>query len=107
MTALDQAVLMEVAAEWSHWTSAPAATFLVLRRRYRDVYYWRNGGEVDFVVLQAGRPVPVQVTWNKPLERHQKGLDSFYQAHHDAHEAVFVNATSFAAGLPELAGARS
>lgn len=33
-----------------------------------------------------------------------QGLDSFYQARH---EAMFVNATSFAAGLPELAGARS
>ena len=83
------------------------ATFLVLRRRYRDVFYWRNGGEVDFVVLQNGCPVPVQVTWDAPLERHQKGLDSFFQAHRDAGEAVFVDAASFAAGLPRLPGSRS
>lgn len=82
------------------------ATFLVLRRRYRDVYYWRNGGEVDFVVLQEGHPVPVQVTWDEPLERHQKGIDSFYKAHHDAGEAVFVTAESFADGMPELPGTR-
>jgi uncharacterized protein len=83
------------------------ATFLVLRRRYRDVFYWRNGGEVDFVVLQDGRPVPVQVSWDAPLERHQKGLDSFFQAHHDAGEAVFVDAAAFADGLPTLPGPRS
>jgi hypothetical protein len=82
------------------------ATFLVLRRRYRDVYYWRNGGEVDFVVLQDGHPVPVQVTWDEPLERHQKGIDSFYKAHRDAGEAVFVTAESFADGMPELPGPR-
>lgn len=82
------------------------ATFLVLRRRYRDVYYWRNSGEVDFVVLQDGHPVPVQVTWDEPLERHQKGIDAFYKAHRDAGEAVFVTAKSFAAGMPELPGSR-
>jgi len=78
----------------------------VLRRRYRDVYYWRNGGQFDFVVLQDGHPVPVQVTWDEPLERHQKGIDSFYKAHRDAGEAVFVTAESFADGLPELPGPR-
>ena len=70
------------------------ATYLVLRRRYRDVCYWRNGGEVDFVVLQEGHPVPIQVTWDEPLERHQKGIDAFYKAHRDTREAVFVTAGS-------------
>lgn len=80
------------------------ATYLLLRRRYRDVYYWRNGGEVDFVVLKEGRPIPIQVTWDQPLERHQKGIDSFFKAHRDSEEAVFVDAASFAAGLPDLPG---
>lgn len=73
-------------------------------RRY--VYYWRNGGEVDFVVPQEGHPVPIQVTWDEPLERHQKGIDAFYKAHRDTREAVFVTAGSIADGLPELTGPR-
>lgn len=78
------------------------ATFLALRRRHREVFHWRNGGEVDFVVLHAGRPLPVQVTWDKPQERHHAALAAFYKAHRDAYEGVFVTAASFAAGMPDI-----
>jgi predicted AAA+ superfamily ATPase len=82
------------------------AVFLALRRRYREVFHWRNGGEVDFVVLHDNKPLPIQVTWDKPLERHGKAIDAFHKAHRDAHEAVFVTAASFAAGMPELPDVR-
>jgi predicted AAA+ superfamily ATPase len=78
------------------------AVFLHLRRRYRDVYHWRNGGEVDFVVLHEGRPLPIQVSLGKQLPRHDAAVRAFHAAHRDAHEAVFVDAHSFAAGIPEL-----
>ena len=78
------------------------AVFLALRRRYREVFHWRNGGEVDFVVLHDGKPLPIQVTWDKPQERHDKAIDAFHKAHHDALEAVFVTAASFAEGMPDL-----
>lgn len=82
------------------------AVFLALRRRYREVFHWRNGGEVDFVVLHDNKPLPFQVTWDKPQERHEKALAAFHAAHRDAHEAVVVTAASFALGMPELPGGR-
>jgi len=79
------------------------ATFVRLRQRFRDVYYWRGRGEIDFVVTREGDPVPVQVSWSGATERHQRALDEFYEAHPRAHEAVFVTAESFERGLPGLA----
>lgn len=38
------------------------ATFLLLRRRFGQVFYWRGAGEVDFVVAGDRGPVPVQVS---------------------------------------------
>lgn len=83
------------------------AVFLALRRRYREVFHWRNGGEVDFVVLHDGKPLPIQVTWDRPLERHAKATEAFHKAHRDSHEAVVVTAASFAAGMPELPEGRA
>jgi len=79
------------------------AAFLLLRRRFRDVAYWRGAGEVDFVVDTGRGPVPVQVSWDHASERSQRGVDEFYETHPTAGEPVFVTAASFAAGVPELA----
>ncbi len=74
------------------------ATFLVLRKRFGAVSYWRGDGEVDFVVQRAdGSVVPVQVSWGGPLERHERALERFYEAHPHAAEAAFVHEDSFAA----------
>jgi predicted AAA+ superfamily ATPase len=78
------------------------ATYLLLRRRFGEVAYWRGRGEVDFVVLRGGEPVPVQVSWDEPAERHRKGVDEFHAEFPRGHEPCFVTAESFAAGLPEL-----
>lgn len=78
------------------------ATFVELRKRFRDVSYWRGKGEVDFVVLRDGEPVPVQVSWDGPTERHRKALDAFCEAEPRAGEAVFVTGDSYELGLPEL-----
>jgi predicted AAA+ superfamily ATPase len=80
------------------------ATFLLLRRRFGEVCYWRGRGEVDFVVTKDGEPVPVQVGWDGPLERHHAALQEFYEHHPRAGETVFVTAKSFGEGVPELAG---
>lgn len=71
------------------------ATYLALRREYGQVSYWRGAGEVDFVVLRNGVPVPVQVTWGAPERRHERALEAFYEAHPNAGEAIFVTADSF------------
>jgi predicted AAA+ superfamily ATPase len=78
------------------------ATFLLLRRRFRDVAYWRGAREVDFVVDAGRGPVPVQVSWAGTTERSLRGVDEFHETHPKAGEPVFVTAESFAAGLPEL-----
>lgn len=71
------------------------ATFVALRRTHREVFYWRDKGEVDFVVQRDGVAVPVQVTWDGPQPRHERALESFYEQHPHAGEAVFVTAESF------------
>lgn len=72
------------------------ATFLALRKQFGAVSYWRGRGEVDYVVQNAaGAPVPVQVSWGGPLERHQRALDGFYEQFPQAAEAVFVDQDNF------------
>ncbi len=78
------------------------AAFILLKKRFQDVFYWRGKGEVDFVVLRNGNPVPVQVTWDEPSARHMKALDEFYESDPRAEEAVFITAESYAKGVPEL-----
>jgi predicted AAA+ superfamily ATPase len=78
------------------------ATFLLLRRRFRDVAYWRGGGEVDFVIDAGRGPVPVQVSWEEASERARRGVDEFHEAHPTAGEPVYVTAAAFAAGVPAL-----
>ncbi len=76
------------------------ATYLALRKKFGAVSYWRGKHEVDFVVEDAGRAIPVQVTWDAPEPRHQLGLDEFYAAHpRGTGEPLFITAATFAAGL--------
>lgn len=72
------------------------ATHLQLRRRYGDVSYWRGKGEVDFVVRDGPRILPVQVTWSGPAARHHTALEEFYESFPTAEECLFVTADSFA-----------
>lgn len=80
------------------------ATFLLLRQRYGRVCYWRDRGEVDFVVEHGGKVTPVQVGVDGPQERQAKALDDFYGHHPQAAEAVFVDLDAYERGVPELAG---
>jgi predicted AAA+ superfamily ATPase len=82
--------------------SLECATYLALRRRYGEVSYWRDDGEVDFVVRVNGRIVPVQVTWAEPLDRHERALERFYERHPGAAEAVFVTAARFREALSAI-----
>lgn len=75
------------------------ATFLALRRRHQDIFYWRGKGEVDFVVMDEGRAVPYQVSLHGKEERHERALDEFYERHPHAAECVWVTEESF----PEIA----
>jgi predicted AAA+ superfamily ATPase len=78
------------------------AAYLLLRRRFRSVRYWRGDREVDFVVESGGKPVPVQVSLEPPGDRHRQAVDEFQEAHPHAGEAVFITPESFERGVPEL-----
>ena len=78
------------------------ATHVALRRRFGQVSYWRGGKEVEFVVQQGRRVVPIQVTWEEPRERHHRALDDFYEQFPFADEAVFVTAATFEEQLASL-----
>lgn len=82
--------------------SLECATFIELKKRHRDVFYWRDRGEVDFVVQIDGRPTPVQVTVDAPAARHLRALEGFYEAFPHAAEAVFVTLDSFPGVLSPL-----
>lgn len=71
------------------------ATYLALRRRHGAVCYWRDRGEVDFVVSRQQTIVPIQVSWHEPTERHHRALEQFYERYPQAQEAVFVTAERF------------
>ena len=87
--------------------SLECAAYLRLRQRFGEVCYWRDRGEVDFVVTHDGAPTPIQVTWDEPKDRHLKSLEAFYEAHPQSGEGVFFTAQDLASetGLPAtLAG---
>jgi predicted AAA+ superfamily ATPase len=65
-------------------------SYLALRKAFNDVYYWRDNLEVDFVVIVQGHPLPIQVTWDTPKERHERALKEFYERFPEAHEALFL-----------------
>jgi uncharacterized protein len=75
------------------------ATFLTLRRHFRDISYWRGDGEVDFVVQDGKRILPIQVTLDSLQPRHERALTSFYEAFPHAEEALTVTLKTF----PDLA----
>ena len=71
------------------------ATFVELRKRGLDVFYWRNAGEVDFVIQSVDGPLPVQVTLDGASERHLRSLDAFHETFPNACEAVIVSRHNF------------
>jgi len=71
------------------------ATHLALRRRHREVFYWKGKGEVDFVTRGGQQIVPYQVTWDEPSDRHRAAIEEFYERFPTAEEAVFVTTKTF------------
>ncbi len=71
------------------------ATFIELKKRCDEVFYWRKAGEVDFVVQSGRSPTPIQVTLEGATERHLRALDDFYETFPHANEAITVTAANF------------
>ena len=70
--------------------SLETVSFLALKKKFGEVYYWRNNGEVDFVVTHLDSPLPIQVTWETQNTRHEKALEEFYENFPKAHEALYL-----------------
>jgi predicted AAA+ superfamily ATPase len=64
--------------------------FLSLRRRTKEIYYWRGKGEVDFVVKTKQGYTPIQVSTAEAQPRHESALIAFHQEFQNATEALLV-----------------
>ena len=82
--------------------SLECATFVELKKRRGEVFYWRQSGEVDFVIEGDRGPTPIQVTVAGATERHLRSLDAFYEAFSNANEAVIVTLDNFPDVLADL-----
>lgn len=67
-----------------------ALVFHLLRKRYRQVFYWRGKGEVDFVVHHGQHILPFQVSWEAPQERHYQAVAEFRAAFPQSEEARYI-----------------
>lgn len=61
-----------------------------LRAKYKNVFFWRGKGEVDFVVSTQDGVTPYQVSWEGVKERHEKALDEFYIQYPQARPAQLI-----------------
>ncbi|HBF13532.1 MAG TPA: hypothetical protein DDW49_09175 [Deltaproteobacteria bacterium] len=61
-----------------------------LRKKYGQVFYWRQKGEVDFVVHEGQVIQPYQVSWDGMKERHEKALKEFYEVYPKANPAIQI-----------------
>lgn len=78
------------------------ATFIELKKRHGNVFYWRATGEVDFVVQTGAGPTPIQVAVDGAKERHWSALDAFYEAFPHATEPLIVTMADFPEVLAQL-----
>lgn len=76
--------------------------YLALRREGFDVAYWRDNGEVDFVIKSGQSVTPIQVSWDGSRPRHQKALDEFYARHPHAGEPIHIDANNAVSTLQRL-----
>lgn len=69
--------------------------YLSLRRKSVDICYWKEKGEVDFVVSTDNGVTPIQVTCNQPQKRHDDALEEFFSHFPHANEAIYVTPDTF------------
>lgn len=72
--------------------SLETIVFHHLRKKYGRVFYWRQKGEMDFVVQDGQKVQPFHVTWDGLKERHVKAAAEFREAFPMAAEPVCLTA---------------
>jgi uncharacterized protein len=75
--------------------SFETAVFHALRRRHQHVFFWRDRGEVDFVVLKGNTPQAIQVSWDGVKDRHRRAVDEFMEKFPSAQEPRFITQDNF------------
>lgn len=76
--------------------SFETAVFHSLRRTNQHVYFWRDRGEVDFVILKGNAPQAIQVSWDGIRDRHRRAVDEFMEKFPAALEPRFITKDNFA-----------
>lgn len=76
--------------------------FIELARRFSEIFYWRDKGEVDFIVVTRSDPTPIQVSLKTPQDRHYKALEYFYESFPNASEALIITEENLAESLSEI-----
>jgi predicted AAA+ superfamily ATPase len=76
--------------------------YLELRKKFREVYYWKDEGEVDFVVETKNGLLPLQVSYSDIQARHQEALENFYENFPNALEAVLITPSNFLTEVKRL-----
>lgn len=72
-----------------------------LRRRHKEVFYWRETGEVDFIIETQEGIQPIQVTWDKPQERHHNAFAEFKKHYPSALSGIVITKNNVEAFLKE------
>jgi uncharacterized protein len=68
-----------------------AMVFLHLRRKYPEIAYWRDHGEIDFVISVNHSIVPIQVSWEGAQDRHHQAVEEFRTAFPRSEDAVMID----------------
>ena len=61
-----------------------------LRKKYKDVFYWRQKGEVDFVVQEGRDILGFHVSWEGEKERHKRASEEFQAAFPQSKEIKMI-----------------
>jgi len=69
--------------------------FLELKKIYSQVSYWKDKGEVDFVVESKQGLLPIQVSWEGVKDRHLNASENFYEHYPQALEMLFVTEENY------------
>jgi predicted AAA+ superfamily ATPase len=81
--------------------------FLSLKRIFTEVCYWKDKGELDFVVQTKQGILPIQVSLDEPKEGHYQALEEFYERFPNAREAIYCTMDSFSEVIPRLSADES
>ncbi len=72
-----------------------------LKKKYRNVFYWRGQGEIDFIVLKDNHIVPYQVSWDASQQRHFQVYEEFGKLYPKALSPIIITHDNIEAFLNE------